>query len=131
MRKYLLLLLMSIFFLFGCSSEPDPKEIERKQNVSKFTKFEGYIIEKREFNEKMQILVVEGITKEDIEKRSEQELKEIAKNDQGKYFSIKSIDEFKNFQTGQKVIAYLEKNQMAAYSNPPQTKANKIEIVSE
>lgn len=131
MRNYLLLFLSSIFFLIGCSSEPDPKEIKRKRNVSKFTKFEGYIIEKQEFSEKMQILVVEGITKEDIEKKSEQELKEIAKNDQGKYFSIKSIYEYKNFQTGQKVIAYLEKNQNAAYSNPPQTVANKIEIVSE
>ncbi|WP_077212457.1 DUF3221 domain-containing protein [Bacillus dakarensis] len=118
MKSLIAALILIVGILSGCGNPLN--------NVT----FEGHIIEKRNHHG-FQILVMKNITKEDIEKKSKEQLiQEANDNFSATYFFVKE-DKYKELEVGQKVIVTYNKGQPAMESNPPQTDSNKVEIVEE
>ncbi|MGD6802722.1 DUF3221 domain-containing protein [Rossellomorea aquimaris] len=118
MKRLIVILMLIVGILSGCGNPFN--------NIT----FEGYIIEKRH-DSGFQILVMENITKEDIEKKSKDELFIQAQDDfSATYFFVKE-GKYNELEVGQKVIVLYNKGQPAMESNPPQTDSNKVEVVEE
>ncbi|WP_077212499.1 DUF3221 domain-containing protein [Bacillus dakarensis] len=91
MRRLSVALMLIVGILSGCGNPLN--------NIT----FEGHIIEKRNQNG-FQILVMKNIPKEDIEKKSREELINQAKDDfSATYFFVKE-GKYKELEVGQKVV---------------------------
>ncbi|WP_157950969.1 DUF3221 domain-containing protein [Peribacillus acanthi] len=124
-RNFFIALFIIMFVLSACSN--NEKGLKTPTND---IKNEGYIVEKRNKNG-FQILVMKNITKEDIEKKSKEELIKQAQDDHTATYFFVQEDEYKKIEVGHKVIVWYTKGQPQMESNPPQTDSKKVEIIEE
>ncbi|MBA2176278.1 DUF3221 domain-containing protein [Halobacillus locisalis] len=113
MKRYLLLFALLLFLTVGCSS---------------MEKNEGVIIDKRPSNENTQLLVVPGVSEDDFKNKTERELIELAKENEGAYYYVTN-EEHENLEVGTKVS--IQWNGTEAESNPPQRTAQRLEVQEE
>lgn len=127
MRRYLNFALLGfLLFLSACSNA------ERHTVVStNKEKYEGFIIDKQKRNNGLQILVMSGIKKEDIQIKNLDVLINQAQVDHSAVYFFVNEDEYKNLKIGQKVVVWYIKGQPQMESNPPQTDMKRIEIIEE
>lgn len=93
--------------------------------------FEGTLVQKSDIKGVgKEILVIQGVSKEDIEKK---EVSEIIKENRGKknsfFFSIDE-DSFSKLKVGQKVRVYYDSEKAQLESDPPRKTGEKIEILN-
>jgi len=92
-------------------------------------KHEGIIAEIEEKqNERNQILVISNIDEDDIINKNNEELIEVARENDGAYYSFKSAD-YEDLEVGMRVIIHWNGDQED--SDPPQRGAESIDIDSE
>lgn len=115
--KKLLLGTILFIFLIGCSNQ--------------FEQFEGTIVQKSDVKGVgKEVLVIQGVSKEDIEKK---EVREIIKENRGKNNSFFfSVDEesFPELKIGQKVRVYYDSEKEQLESDPPRKIGEKIEALN-
>jgi hypothetical protein len=113
-------------FLSACSNAE--KYTEESTNEGKY---EGFIIEKQKRNNGLQLLVMSGIKKEDIQNKTLDELTNQAQADHSAVYFFVNEDEYNNLKIGQKVVVWYKKGQPQMESNPPQTDMKKIKVIEE
>ncbi len=106
-------LLLLMFLSMACSS---------------MEKSEGVIIDKRPANEGTQLLVVPGVSEMEFTDKTERELIELAKENEGAYYYV-TAEEQENLEIGTKVT--IQWNGTEAESNPPQRTAQQLEVQEE
>jgi hypothetical protein len=127
MRRYLYFALLGfLLFLSACSNAERHTVVSTNEE-----KYEGFIIDKQKRNNGLQILVMSGIKKEDIQIKKLDELINQAQVDHSAVYFFVNEDEYKNLKIGQKVVVWYIKGQPQMESNPPQTDMKRIEIIEE
>jgi hypothetical protein len=127
MRWYIYFALLGfLLFLTSCSNEEKQTEVSTNDG-----KYEGFIIQKQNRNNGLQILVMSGIKKEDIQNMTLDELINQAQDNHSAVYFFVNEDEYKNLKIGQKVVVWYKKGQPQMESNPPQTDMKKIEVIEE
>jgi len=117
LKNFFLLLLIATLFLSGCGADKE------KETENPFI-LEGHIIEKKD----NRILVVEGITANDLQAKTAQEILEQA-NPNAYWLTLEEREMFKVLSIGDSVEAWLYGEVETSY--PAQAHATKIEKTTE
>jgi len=89
---------------------------------------EGRIVYKEPENEGVQLLILPDVTKEEIKNKTKEQLHSMGQSNKGAYYYVSS-DEYVNLEIGTHVKVFWNGNQ--AESNPPQRRAEKIEVITK
>ena len=124
MKNRLVLFILLIVLLTGCSLGLE----NRKENNS-LEQQEGIIASIRENQDGWnQILVIPNVDEADISNKTEEELIQIAQENNGAYYGFKS-DRYDNLKVGTEVIVYWDGSQLD--SDPPQRGIEKVDVLSK
>ena len=122
MKKALFYILL-VCILSACTGQQ-----EQSSNNSLLEQ-EGVIVEIKENQDRWnRILVVPNINEEDISSKKNDELIELAQEKEGAYYGLEP-EKFEELEVGTHVIVYWNGSQED--SDPPQRRAEKIEIISK
>jgi hypothetical protein len=126
-RRYIYFTLLGFLLVLSACSNTEKDTVVPTNNE----KYEGFIIQKQNRNNGLQILVMSGIKKEDIANKTLDELIKQAQDDHSAVYFFVNENEYKNLKVGQKVVVWYKKGQPQMESNRPQTDMKKIEVIEE
>ncbi|MCP3027761.1 DUF3221 domain-containing protein [Halobacillus sp. A5] len=95
---------------------------ENNKNLEEFT---GVAAEKRVQNDSYQILVIPEVDRESIEEMNEEELLELAREEDGVYYTVEE-DRFNKVEKGTEVKVTYDAEAGEEDSSPPQREAESI-----
>lgn len=119
MKKAILLILISMIVFAGCSS---------KEDQTNHPIYEGTVVYKEAENDKYKFLVLQDISKEDLENGNLEKFVELAQDQEAAYYYLDK-ESYESIEVGQKVRITAESNQ--SESNPPIRTTLEIEKINE
>jgi hypothetical protein len=119
MKKVMLLILISMIVLPGCSS---------KDEQTNYPIYEGTVVYKETEKDKYKFLVLQNISKEDLENGNLEDFIKLAQDQEAAYYYLDK-ENYESIEVGQRVKITAEFNQNE--SNPPIRSVLDIEKINE
>ena len=119
MKKAILFILISMLLFTGCS---------KKEEQIDYPIYEGTVVYKEVSHDKYRFLMLQNISKEDLENGNLEKFVELGQDQETAYYYLDK-ENFDSIEVGQKVRVTADINQNDSY--PPLRSALKIEKINE
>ncbi|MGO4530179.1 DUF3221 domain-containing protein [Paenibacillus sp. 2TAF8] len=119
MKKAILFIISSMIVFTGCSN---------KEENTNYPIYEGTVVYKEVKHDKYRFLMLQNISKEDLENGNPEKFAQLAQDQEAAFYSLDK-ENYESIEVGQKVRITTDLNQYE--SNPPLRTALKIENINE
>ncbi|WP_440110665.1 DUF3221 domain-containing protein [Paenibacillus sp. QZ-Y1] len=119
MKKIMLFILISMILLPGCSNKDEQEH---------YPVYEGTVVFKSDQNDKYKFLVLQHISREDLENGNLEDFVKLAQDQEGAYYYLDK-ENYESIEVGQRVIITADFNQQE--SLPPIRTVVSIEKINE